>query len=137
MATEITKEQFEDAYRNFLPSKIESFYIKNTLAIYSLYRRKWLAIIICAALLIPFILGILFYVCKLPHIFIDIQSFIYSIILAYISINWFIIWQKRKKRYEKIRNFLGVSKKEFQEIINIHYCHTHIDTDTFIKQHTH
>jgi len=116
----ITKEQFENAYRKFPPSRCESFYLKN-LSISSLNLNPGVAIIITLGLAVPFFFAILGHALKWPLVCTYIPSFVYAGILAIIGFLTFLIWTKRHKRISNIRKELGCTKKEYGEIVKKYY----------------
>jgi len=116
----ITKEQFENAYRKFPPSRCESFYLKN-LSISSLQLNSGVAIILTLGLAAPFLFAIIGHTLKWPMACTYIPSFIYSGILALMGFWAFLIWLKRHKRLSNIRKELGCTKKEYTEIVKKYY----------------
>ena len=128
-----TRVKFEEAYRKFPPSKFELFYINNTLATYNIYKRKRLVLAVCIILILPMILELIFTMLHLPYAYRIIPEGSYFIILAFISINWFLIWHIRHKRYKNIKNYLRITQKEFQKAINAFYYNNYANSVDFIK----
>jgi magnesium-transporting ATPase (P-type) len=132
----ITKEEFEEAYRKFTPSKFEQHYIKKIFATHNMYKNRWLAAVVCLILIIPIILAIIIQFTNVPHRIFPLIKYTYILMMAYIGINWLIIWFQRIKRYEKIRKYLHLSKEEYAKAIDIFYYNKYADQNDFINKNT-
>lgn len=116
----ITQKEFEEAYRKFPPSKAELFFISN-ISVHSIKNNKPLVITALIFLLIPLFATIGFHYCDITRVFELLPSLVYALILAFLGIYWNVIWFKKYKRFKKIRNYLGISKKEYNEIVKLYY----------------
>lgn len=116
----VTKQEFENAYRKFSPSKFEAFYIKNISAS-SLLNKLGPAILISICLIIPFIASLLCKFLNLPHFIILATSIIYANVLAALGIIYWILTYRRKKRISNICNELRISKERYNQIVKKYY----------------
>lgn len=116
----VTKKEFENAYRKFMPSKFEAFYIKNISAS-SLSDKIGPAILISICLILPFIASLLCKFLNLPHFIILATSIIYANILATLGLVYCILTYRRKKRIRNICNELRIYKKRYNEIVHKYY----------------
>lgn len=117
----ISKQQFENIYRAFPPTKFERFFIKHIINLNTTYAKNWIILIVFLILIIPLLIMILFNIKLLSTKYITILEFFYSFLLALIGIIWFVLWQLKKTRYNKIRKKLNISKQQFNKIIKIYY----------------
>jgi len=101
----VTKEEFENAYRKFPPSKAELFFM-TYISVHSLRNNLHIVISALIFLLLPLIAQISFHYCDISHIIELLPTFTYALILAFLGIYWNIIWFKKYKRYKKIRKYL-------------------------------
>lgn len=124
----VSKQEFENAYREYSPSKIESFYIKN-ISIVSLFGKIGHSILIIVGLMIPFILSLLCRIFHLPHIIMHISSIIYVNILSITGILYAIVVLKRKKRISNICKKLRINKIQYKHIIHTYYYENYYPAD--------
>jgi len=117
----INKEQFENAYRKFPPTKFERFFIKHIINLNTTYAKRWVILAIFFILVIPLLIMILFNVKLLTVKYINILELFYSFLLAFIGIIWWILWYLKRNRYNKIRKEINISKQQFNRIIKIYY----------------
>lgn len=132
----ISKQEFEDIYRQFPPSKLERFFIKNISATNSMYKKGWLAVLICIMLFIPLLVRLLFEAKIVTVQYIHIMGYFYSFLLAFIGLTWYVLWKLKKYRYHKIQKKLGISEKEFHKIIRAYYINDYDNCIDFIKYNT-
>lgn len=128
----ITRIEFEEAYKKFPPEICELFFLKH-ISMHSLYDNKLTAFIITLIALFPFLLGVLFQLMHFSHTCILIPSYIYIFLLAGIGIFWITIWTKKRKRYNKIRKYLNISKEEYKKIVEIYFYHRYPSMKDFVK----
>jgi len=130
------KKDFENAYRKFSPEGMELFFIKY-FSINSLYEHRWIGIITSLALAFPMLFLIIRRILELPCIYVKEVNILYMIALGIVSIHLLFIFLRRLNRYKKIRNYLGISKKEFKELVDAYYLKKkYISTEEYIKQNT-
>jgi hypothetical protein len=127
----ISKEEFEIAYRKFPPSLIESIYI-TYISVHSLRDNKLLAILLTLAALFPFLLEILFRLLHLSKRILIIPDYIYIFLLAAIGIISFTLWFKIRRRYNKIRKYLNISKEEYKKMVKMYYYNQYPTIKDFI-----
>jgi hypothetical protein len=127
----VTKNDFEEAYKKFPPSRYELFFMKY-ISIHSIQENKWV-LLIPIMLMIPFFFELIFCTLKMSQIFQIIPSCIYIFLTLTIGIYWISIYSKKEKRLKRIRTYLGVSKKEYQDLINMYYYHRYKSTEKYIK----
>jgi uncharacterized membrane protein YjdF len=132
----ITKAQFEEAYRKFPPSKFELFFLKYV-SIHSLRENKWILIILPLFLTLPLISCTISCYLDLLPIYKEISSAIYILLLTFFGIHWFLVTLKKKNRLEKVRKYLGITKEEFQDLINAHFYHRYPNAEKYIKYNSH
>jgi hypothetical protein len=132
----VTKEEFENAYRKFPPSKAELFFM-TYISVHSLRNNLHIVISALIFLLLPLIAQISFHYCDISHIIELLPTFTYALILAFLGIYWNIIWFKKYKRYKKIRKYLNLSKKEYRDIITMFYFKKRYpNIEEFLKRHS-
>jgi hypothetical protein len=116
----ITKEKFEDAYRKHMPSTVESIYLKYV-SLISIHENRFFTAFFGVFLILPFILSLISNFHIIPAVFNTIADITYISLLTILGILFLIIWYKRYKRFEKIRKYLGISRKEYINIVNEYY----------------
>lgn len=114
---DITKHQFEDAYNEHLPNKWikfayinfsnktenEDFSIRNNVEFF---------------LIGLFLLGLLSTIFKLPHMIIGIFTILFTILLSGLVLYLFSAVMLNNFRIKKIRKSLGITKAEYEYLIN-------------------
>lgn len=129
----VSKQEFEEAYNKFPPRKIEIFYFKY-FSTQTLQENKWLGWIVALILFIPLLIGFIMTVCNSPIELIKIPGLIQAGMLVLFAIPWISIWYVHKFRIKKIRKSLGISKAEYQELVNkYYYLFSRLDIETYIK----
>jgi hypothetical protein len=128
----ITRKDFEEAYKKFPPQGHELFFLKY-ISIHSLYENRWFIFVISLILLIPFLSEVFFYLFSFCRIYKIAPNLIYILILAFLGFYLYIIWYKKHKRFKKIRKYLGVSKKEFQNLVKMYFYHRYPNTKKYIE----
>jgi hypothetical protein len=128
----VTRIEFEEAYKKFSPDTCELFFLKY-ISLHSLYDNKLTAVSIGLIALFPLSLEILFQLLNFSHIWIVIPSYIYIFLLALIGIYWLRIWTKKRKRFEKIRKYLNITKEEYKKIIEIYFYHRYSSISDYIN----
>ena len=126
----ITKEQFEIAYKNHPPTKLEIFYIKYFSAD-SL--NKWLIWAVVGILFVSFLFGFIATVFKAPRIWIAVPSISYSLMLGVFGMIWIYVWFKIRCRVNKIRKELGVTMDEYNTLVDKYYFNLSTDVYEYIK----
>lgn len=127
-----TKQEFEEAYRKFSPSKFELFYIEN-MSIHSLRDDKYIYFIIIFICFLPFLTEVTFYLLDLSPILKAIPTFVYIFFLTLLGTCWSILWYKRHKRYEKIRKYLNISKEEYKNLVNVYFYNRYPNLEKYIE----
>lgn len=127
-----TKEDFANAYRKFPPGKSEFFYMKY-LSIHNIHHHSFIEILIILSLFLPFIIEIIFCCLNLSIVYKLIPTLFYVFSFALFGVYWSIIWYKRKKRFKKIREYLGVSKKEYKELIEAYFYNRYPSTKEYLQ----
>lgn len=128
----ITKVEFELAYKKFAISKAELFFMKY-FSIHSIHNKVPAELLFIVILIAPFLFAVVGEVLNLSKAFTYIPSFIYAGFLAVIGLLMAIIWSKKRKRIEKIRKHLGISKKHFDKIVQAYYYNRYNDTDEYLR----
>ena len=134
--TNVTKKQFEEAYRKFPPSKCEIFYIKNV-SIASMDNNFKYVILIFIGLIFPFAVTIISKIqfINFPPCIFSFLSIFYVYILALIGVYSFIIWYKKRKRIQNIINELHITLDEYHELIRTYYYENYyLDLKDYINK---
>lgn len=116
----VSKQEFENAYREYSPSKIEAFYIKN-ISVAGLSRKIVPSIFISVGLMIPFILALFCKILHFPHFIMIVSSIVYIYILAMIGVFYGVLVIKRKRRIANICKKLRISKKRYDQLVHKYY----------------
>lgn len=114
---DITKHQFEDAYNKHLPSKWIKFaykYFSKKTENENLSLRNNIDYFLIGA----FFLGLFSTIFKLPHIIIGIFTIILSISLSGLVLYLFSAVILNNIRIKKIRKSLGITKAEYEYLVD-------------------
>lgn len=128
----ITKAEFELAYKKFTISKAELFFMKY-FSIHSIHNKVPAELLFILILVAPLLFAIMGEMINLSKSLTYLPSFIYAGFLALIGILMALIWSKKRRRIEKIRKYLGISKKQFNKIIQAYYYNRYDDTSEYLK----
>lgn len=128
----ITKQEFEDAYEKFPPSKFEIYLIKHA-SLYNLRNNKLIILIISLFLILPFLIELIYHLFSISHNELSIPNLIYIILLAILGINMSILLYKRHKRYNKIRKELQLTKKDYEKVVDMYYHNNYLNTADYVK----
>jgi len=128
----LTKEDFAHAYKKFPPSKSELFFLKYV-SMHNLHNHFLIESIIILAFFTPFIIELVFYALNYSLIYKIIPSAIYILGFFLFGVYWTIIWYKKNKRFKQIRKYLGISKKEYKQLVEAYFYHRYPSIKEYIK----
>jgi len=131
----LTKQEFEEAYRKFPPGKCEMFFLKY-FSIHSLRDNKWLAVTVSLLLILPLVFELLFNLLHFCAALMFLPSCVYIVLLGLAGGFWLKIWFKKKSRLEKIRKYLNVTEKDYQDLITAYYYHRYPSAKAFISHNS-
>lgn len=127
----VNKTEFEKAYKNFPPGKLEKFFLTN-ISPHGFNRKigyVWLMIIL---LIIPLILELTILFFNLAPIYRIFPNIFYAILMASAGISWAAVMIQKQKRLNKIREYLCLNKEEFKQILDIYFHNRYSTCDDFI-----
>jgi len=127
----LTKQEFEEAYRKFPPCKCELFFLRYV-SMHSLQENKLFALIISIGVLFPILLEIIFHYFNFSWCSKMIPPMLYSVMLIIFGTYWLTIWNIKRKRVEKIRKSLNITKEEYKDLITIYYYHRYPSMKDFV-----
>ena len=128
----ITKEQFEVAYKNHPPTKLEIFHIKY-FSVDALKKNKWLTWLVAGILFVPFLFGFIASVAGASKIWIAAPTIAYTGMLGIFGLIWIYVWFKIRNRINKIRRELGVTMDEYNALVSKYYFNPSPDLYEYIK----
>jgi hypothetical protein len=132
MTLNISRKQFEDAYRKFPPGKFELYFLKYH-SVYSLKALISTELILSIMLLLPFLFALLGHFFNWSKSFTYVPSFIYAGILAVLGIYMLLIWYKKAVRIRKLRKYLNISKKQYQNLLNIYFYNRYSTLEEYLE----
>lgn len=127
-----TKEDFVIAYRKFPPSKKEIFFMKYVY-FHNLHISPITEFLIIFIFFIPFFIEMFCYISGFSSIYRIIPTCIYVLLLFTLGIYLYFIWDKKKKRINKIIQYLNITKQEYYKLLKMYFCYTYSSTEEYIK----
>lgn len=116
----ISYKEFWTAYNNHLPSKLEEFYFKyfstNTEP-----EDKWLTWVVFGIFFIPFIIGMIGTMANASRDLIQTATLVFACLLVPFALVWIYVWIAHNLRIRRIRKELGVSRQEYNRLVNLYY----------------
>ena len=99
----VSKDKFVEAWKAHPAKKLEKF-------IYAKFSKKTkVSMIVNFALVVPFVMGFIGTVLKLPHGFVGFVTVTYTFELLTLGVPWIIAWYQRRHRVKKVAEDLGIS----------------------------
>jgi len=126
-----TRTEFENVYRKFSPDKYELFFLKYISA-HGIRETSWF-ILVSIILSIPFLAQLFFSIFHYSFCINFIIHMIYILLITLFGVYWITIFIKKKKRLSKIRKYLGISKEEYKELIDLYFYNRYRDVNDYIK----